>query len=90
MALTELERSAAQELAEDLRQRIELEQGGLQGTQFKLAKLQIRVKLFGKTDLDDEERERFAQVYPDAIARHEAEIAHLQAQLDKLLAYAET
>jgi len=90
MALTELERRAAQELAEDLRQRIELEQGGLQSTQFKLTKLQLRVKLFGKADLDDEERERFAQVYPDDIARHESEIARLQAQLDKLLAYAET
>lgn len=87
MALTEMEQRAVQELVEGLKRRLDLETKNLDSTRFDLTKLQIRVKLFGEEDLDDKEREAFTQAYLEDIAKHEAAIARLQAQLDKLLAY---
>jgi hypothetical protein len=87
MNLTELEQRAVKELTDDLQRRLELETKNLYNARFELTKLQIRVKLFGEEPLDDKEREAFARAYPEDIAKHEAEIARLQAQLDKLLAY---
>jgi hypothetical protein len=87
MNLTELEQRAVEELTGDLQRRLELETKNLDNARFELTKLQIRVKLFGKETLDDKERESFAQAWPEDIAKHEAEIVRLQAQLDKLLAY---
>jgi hypothetical protein len=88
MALTELEQKAVQELEQDLGERIEREQKGLEDTQFRWTKLQIRVKLFGEQDLDEQELESWSQVYPMDIARHEAEISRLQGQIERLHAYA--
>ena len=82
-----MEQRAVQELVEGLRQRLEQETKNLDSARFDLTKLQIRVKLFGEQDLDDREAKAFAQAYPEDIAKHQAEIAHLQGQLDKLLAY---
>lgn len=87
MNLTELEQRAVKELTDDLQRRLELETKNLYSARFELTKLQIRVKLFGEESLDDKEREAFARACPEDIAKHEAEIARLQAQLDKLLAY---
>jgi hypothetical protein len=89
MNLTELEQRAVKELTDDLQRRLELETKNLYSARFELTKLQIRVKLFGEESLDDEERKEFAQACPEDITEHEAEIARLQAQLDKLLAYGE-
>jgi hypothetical protein len=88
MALTELEQKAVQELERDLGERIEREQKGLEDTQFRWTKLQIRVRLFGEQDLDDQELESWNQVYPTDIAKHQAEIARLNRQLEQLRAYA--
>jgi len=87
MVLAEMEQKAVQELVEGLKRRLEQETKNLNSTRFDLTKLQIRVKLFGEQDLDDRERKAFAQTYPEDTTKHEAEIARLQAQLDKLLAY---
>ena len=84
---TELERRAIKELMDDLEKRLTLETRNLENARFQLTKLQIRVKLFGEKTLDDSEREAFAQACPEDIAKHEAEAARLQAQLDKLRAY---
>ena len=74
-------------LAADLKRRLELEKKNLESARFEFTKLQIRVKLFGEESLDDRERQSFAQTCPQDLAKHEAEIVRLQAQLDKLLAY---
>lgn len=87
MNLTELEQRAIKELMDNLEQRLKLETRNLENARFELTKLQIRVKLFGEESLDDSEREAFAQACPEDIAKHEAEVARLQAQLDKLRAY---
>jgi hypothetical protein len=87
MSLTELEKRAINELISDVQRRLELEMRNLDSTQFELTKLQIRVKLFGEENLDDKEREAYTQSYPKDIAKHEAELSRLQAQLDKLHAY---
>jgi hypothetical protein len=87
MNLTELERRAIKELTDDLEQRLKLETRNLDSARFELTKLQIRVKLFGEETLDDSEREAFVQAYPEDIAKHEAKVAQLQTQLDKLRAY---
>jgi hypothetical protein len=88
MTLSDLEQKAAQELERDLGERIEREQKGLEDTQFRWTKLQIRVQLFGEQDLDEQELESWSQVYPMDIARHKAEISRLNGQLEQLLAYA--
>jgi hypothetical protein len=90
MVLAEMEQKAVPELAEGLKRRLEQEIKNLDSAQFDLVKLEIRVKLFGEQDLDDRERKAFSQAYPEDIAKHKAEIARLQAQLDKLLAYGKT
>jgi hypothetical protein len=87
MNLTELEQRAVKELVDGLQRRLELETNNLDSARFELTTLQIRVKLFGEGSLDDKEREALAKTCPGDIAKHEAEIARLQAQLDKLLAY---
>jgi hypothetical protein len=87
MVLAEMEQRAVQELVEGVRRRLEQEAKSLDSARFELTKLQIRVKLFGEQDLDARERKAFTQACPEDIAKHEAEIARLQAQLDKLLAY---
>jgi translation elongation factor EF-1beta len=87
MNLTELEQRAIKELMSDLQRRLELETKNLGSARFGLTKLQIRVKLFGEDTLSDKEREEFTKTYPEDIAKHETEIARLQTQLDKLLAY---
>jgi hypothetical protein len=89
MVLAEMEQRAVQELVENLKRRLEQEMKNLDSARFDLVKLEIRVKLFGEQDLDDRERKAFTQAYPEDIAKHEVEIARLQAQLDKLLAYEE-
>jgi hypothetical protein len=90
MALTELEQKAVQELERDLGARIEREQKGLEDTQFRWTKLQIRVQLFGEQDLDKQELESWSRVYPMDITKHKAEISRLNRQLEQLLAYAES
>ena len=87
MNLTELEQRAIKELTEELQRRLELETKNLDSAQFEFTKLQIRVKLLGEGTLDDKEREASIQAYPEDIAKHQAAIARLQEQLDKLLAY---
>jgi hypothetical protein len=87
MNLTELERRAIKELMDDVEQRLKLETRNLENARFQLTKLQIRVKLFGEETLDDSEREAFVQACPEDIAKHEAEVARLQMQIDKLRAY---
>jgi hypothetical protein len=87
MSLTELEKRAVNELISDVERRLELETRNLDSAQFGLAKLQIRVKLFGEENLDDKEREAYKQSSPEDIAKHKAEISRLQAQLDQLQAY---
>ena len=88
MTLTKLEQKAVQELERDLGERIGREQKGLEDTQFRWTKLQIRAQLFGEQDLDDQELESWSQVYPTDIAKHQAEISRLNGQLEQLLAYA--
>jgi len=87
MVLSETEQRAVQELVEGLKRRLEQETKNLDSARFDLVKLEIRVKLFGEQDLGDKEHKAYTQTYPEDIAKHEAEIARLQAQLDKLLAY---
>ena len=87
MGCTELEQRAIKELTEEMQRRLELEARNLDSARFEFTKLQVRVKLFGEENLDQKEREAFAHSYPEHIAKHEAGIAHLQGQLDKLLAY---
>ena len=90
MPLTELEQKAVQELERDLGARIEREKKGLEDTEFRWTKLQIRVRLFGEQDLDEQELESWSQVYPTDIAKHKAAISRLNGQLEQLLAYAES
>jgi hypothetical protein len=87
---TELEQRAIQELEQDLEHRLDREHKGLEDVKFRFTKLQLRVKLFGKEDLDDEELGLYEQSYPEDMARHEAEIALVRAQLAKLRTYAES
>ena len=89
MTRTELEQKAIEELMEEMQRRLELETKNLDSARFEYAKLQIRVKLFGEETLDEKERGAFAERYPEDIAKHEAGIARLQEQLDKLRAYAQ-
>jgi len=87
---TELEQRAIQELEQDLEHRLDRELKGLEDVKFRFTKLQLRVKLFGKEDLDDEELGLYGQSYPEDMARHEAEIALVRAQLAKLRTYGES
>lgn len=89
MVLQEMEQRAVQELLEGLNRRLEQETKNLDNARFGLVKLEIRVKLFGEQDLDDREHKAYSQTYPEDIAKHEAEIARLQVQINKLLAYGE-
>jgi hypothetical protein len=82
-----MEQRAVQELVEGLKRRLEQETKNLDSARFDLVKLEIRVKLFGEQDLGDKEHKAYNQTYPEEVAKHEAEIARLQMQLDKLLAY---
>ena len=70
-----------------MQRRLELETKNLDSARFEFTKLQIRVKLFGEETLDDKERKAFVHACPGDIVKHEAALARLQAQLDKLLAY---
>ena len=90
MALGEMEQRAVQELVAGLKRQLEQETKNLNNARFDFVKLEIRVKLFGEQDLDDRERKAYSQTYPEDIAKHEAQIARLQVQIDKLLAYGET
>ena len=87
MSQSELEQRAIKELLEETQQRLELETKNLDSARFEFTKLQIRIKLFGKQNLDQKEHEAFAHSYLEHIAKHEAGIAALQEQLDKLRAY---
>jgi len=87
MELTELEQRAIKELVEEMQRRLDLEARNLDSARFEFTKLQVRVKLFGEENLDQKEREAYAHSYPEHIAKHEAGIARLQEQLDKLRAY---
>lgn len=88
MALTELQRQAAQELEGEIGARLEREQKALNETQLKWTKMQIRIQLFGESDLKEEEQELWNRAYPQDMERHEAEIARLKAQLEQLRAFA--
>jgi hypothetical protein len=88
MALDELERRAAQELEEEIGARLEREQKALYETQLKWTKMQIRVKLFGESDLKEEEQALWNCTYPQDMERHEAEIARLKVQLEQLRTFA--
>jgi hypothetical protein len=87
MALSELERQAAQELEGEIGARLEREHKALEDAQLKWTKLQVRVQLFGESDLKEEEQALWACVCPQDIERHEAEIARLKAQLEQLRAF---
>jgi hypothetical protein len=89
MSHAELEERAIAELSGEMERRLELEARNLESARFEFTKLQIRVKLFGEDSLDQKEREAFAQSHPEHIAQHEAGLARLQEQLDKLRAYAD-
>ncbi|MFN2130315.1 MAG: hypothetical protein ACK2VD_07310 [Anaerolineae bacterium] len=50
--------------------------------------MQIRVRMFGESDLKEEEQELWNCTYPQDMERHEAEIARLKVQLEQLQAFA--
>jgi hypothetical protein len=88
MALSKLEREAVQKLEQEIGERLERERKGLEETQLKWTKMQIRVKLFGESDLKEEELELWNATYPQDMERHQAEIARLKGQLEQLQAFA--
>jgi len=88
MALSELEREAVHKLEQEIGERLEREQKGLEETQLKWTKMRIRVKLFGESDLKEEEQELWNCAYPQDMERHETEIARLKGQLEQLRAFA--